>query len=101
MGRSRKYPPELIERGVRLVLESGRPISHVAGSLGISVEVLRRAVRQAKVDVEDRCGVLPSVERERLKSLERELLEARRTIEILKAASVFFVKELDDLPRSK
>lgn len=101
MGRPRKYPPELIERGVRLVLESGRPVSHVAGNLGISTEVLRRNVCKARIDVEDRSGVLPSAERERLKSLERELLEARRTIEILKAASVFFVKELDDLPRSK
>ena len=100
MGRSRKYPPELIERGVRLVLESGRPISHVAGDLGISVEVLRRNVRKAKIDVEDRSGVLPSAERERMKSLERDLFEAHRTIEILKAASVFFAKELDP-PRSK
>jgi transposase InsO family protein len=35
MPRARKYSPELIERGVRLALESGRPISHVADDLGI------------------------------------------------------------------
>jgi transposase-like protein len=28
--RPRKYPVELIERAVRLVFESGRPIAHVA-----------------------------------------------------------------------
>ena len=30
MGRSQKYPDELIDRGVRLALERGRPIAHVA-----------------------------------------------------------------------
>ena len=30
MSRPRKYPEELLERGVRLALESGRPIAHVA-----------------------------------------------------------------------
>ena len=42
MPRPRKYPPELLERGARLVFESGRPIKHVADDLGISPEVLRR-----------------------------------------------------------
>ena len=31
MPRSRKYPTELLDRGARLVFESGRPIAHVAG----------------------------------------------------------------------
>ena len=100
MGRPCKYPPELIERGVRLVLESGRPVSHVAGNLGIPTETLRRRVRKVKVDEEDRSGVLPSVERERLKMLERENFELKRANEILKASSVFFAKQLDP-PRSK
>ena len=30
MSRPRKYPPELLDRGARLVIESGRPIAHVA-----------------------------------------------------------------------
>jgi hypothetical protein len=33
MPRGRKYPEELIERGVRLAIESGRPIRHVADDL--------------------------------------------------------------------
>ena len=36
-----------------------------------------------------------SDERERLKALERENRELRKANEILKAASVFFAKELD------
>jgi transposase len=34
MPRPRKYPPELLGRGARLVFESGRPIAHVARDLG-------------------------------------------------------------------
>lgn len=45
MPRGVKYPPELIERGVRLALESGRPIASVAADLGIHPETLRKRVR--------------------------------------------------------
>lgn len=38
MPQPRKYPEELLERGVRLVFESGRPIAHVAGDLGVHPE---------------------------------------------------------------
>ena len=37
MPRGRKYPQELIDRGVRLVFESGRPVAQVAADLGVSV----------------------------------------------------------------
>jgi len=33
MARPRKYPPELLDRGARLVFESNRPIAHVARDL--------------------------------------------------------------------
>ena len=45
MARPKKYPDELIARGVRLALESGRPIAHVASDLGIHAETLRKKVR--------------------------------------------------------
>jgi len=38
----------LLERGVRLVFESGRPVVHVARDLGIHPETLRKRVRQAE-----------------------------------------------------
>ena len=44
MSRPRKYPRELLQRGTRLVLESGRPITHVARDLGVPAESLRRYV---------------------------------------------------------
>ena len=48
MPRPRKYPDKLIQRGVWLAIESGRPISHVAADLGIHHETLRKHVRQAE-----------------------------------------------------
>ena len=95
MPAPRKYPEELRERGVRLALESGRPIAQVARDLGIHPESLRRWVRQAEADEGGRTDPLTTEEREELGRLRSENRELRRANEILKAASVFFATELD------
>jgi transposase len=95
MPRPRKYPKELIERGVRLAIESGRPVAHVAGDIGLPSETLRKAVRRAEADQGVRPDLPTSEEREEIKQLKRENAELRRANEILKAASVFFAAELD------
>ena len=62
-------------------------------------ETVRKWVRVDEVDNGARPGVT-TVERERIKVLERENRELRRVNEILKAASSFFARELDPrLPR--
>jgi len=94
MPSPKKYPDELRERSVRLVFESGRPIAHVARDLGVKYESLRQWVRQAEADAGGRRDLSRS-EREHMKELEREVRELRKANEILKAASVFFAKELD------
>jgi transposase-like protein len=53
----RKKPEELLERGVRLALERGRPTAHVAADLRIHPETLRQRVRQAEADA----GVRPAL----------------------------------------
>jgi len=95
MPRPRKYPDELMERGVRLVFESGRPIARVAADLGVHPEALRKRVRQAEADSGQRGDLLSTSEREEIKKLRKENFELRRANEILKSASVFFAKELD------
>lgn len=80
---------------MRLVFESGRPIAQVARDLGVKYESLRLWVRQAEADAGERADRLTSSERERLKILEREVKDLRKANEVLKAASVFFAKELD------
>src|SRR4051794_41470550 len=89
MARPRKYSEELLDRGVRLVFESGRPIAHVARDLGISSEVLRKRVRQAEADNGSRPDLPTSAEREEIRKLRRENYELRRANEILKSASVY------------
>jgi transposase len=102
----RRYPPELRERAVRMVLEtmqqSGQRvgvITRIARQLGIGAESLRGWVRQAEVDSGQRPGVT-TAEQQRIAELEREVRELRRANDILKAASAFFARELDPrLPR--
>jgi transposase len=96
MGRPKKYPDELIQRGIRLALESERPIAHIAADLGMHPETLRKKVRQAEADGGARPDLTSSSEREELKRLRKENYELRRANEILKSASVFFAKELDE-----
>jgi transposase len=100
----RRYPPELRERAVRMVLETASErgerfgaVTRVAKQLGIGPESLRKWVHQAEVDGGTRAG-LTSEERERMRQLERENRELRRANEILKSAAAFFARELD--PRS-
>jgi transposase len=95
MATARKYRLELLDRAMRLVFESGRPIAHVARDLGIESETLRKHVRRVEAD-EGRCkDVLTSQEREETKALRKEVAQLRRANEILKSASVFFTGELD------
>lgn len=97
----RRYPAELRERAVRMVLETIAErgdrfgaVTRVAQQLGIGPESLRKWVHQAEVDGGKRTG-LTSEERERMKLLERENRELRRANEILKAAAAFFGAEFD------
>jgi transposase len=73
MPRPRKYPEELLDRGVRLVFESGPPIAHVAADLSIHPETLRKRVRQAETDAGPRNELLSSEEHEELKRLRGEV----------------------------
>src|SRR3954454_5682471 len=101
-----RYPAEVRERATRMVFEHQREyesqwaaIVSIAGKLGMTSETLRKWVRQAEIDGGARVGVT-SVESERVKALEREVKELRRANEILKAASIFFARELDPQRRS-
>ena len=102
MNRHKRYPPEVRERAVRLVLEHQEnyrsewaALTSIAGKIGCTAETLRKWVRRAEVDQGKRAG-LTSAERERLRALERENRELKRANEILRKASAFFAQaELD------
>jgi transposase-like protein len=74
-------------------------IRSVAEKLGCSVEALRRWVRQTERDGGQRAG-LTTDERQRLKGLERDVIELKRANEILRKASAYFAQaELDRRPK--
>jgi transposase len=99
---SRRYPPELKLRAVRMVAETRAPeesewaaIGRVAGLLGVTTpETVRKWVRQGQVNAGTRAGVTTEEVAE-IKRLKRENAELRRANSILKAASAFFAAELD------
>ncbi|MGW0640197.1 IS3 family transposase [Nocardia salmonicida] len=94
---SKKYPPELRERAVRMVAEvrdqyesEWAAIGAVADLLGVgTAETVRKWVRQDQVDADARAGTT-SDESAELKRLRRENAELKRANAILKAASAFF-----------
>ncbi len=97
----RKYDDEFKARAVRLVTDHAEEydtrkacITAVAKRLGVSYESLRRWVNQAEVDAGQRDGVPTDTVRE-LRELKRKNRELEETIEILKAATSFFVRESD------
>lgn len=100
MARPSKYPAELRERAVRLVVESKgeypsefEAIRSIAGKLGIgSTETLRKWVRRAEIDGGQRPGKT-SEDIAEIRELKKEVAELRRANEILKSASAFFAAD--------
>ncbi len=97
-----KYSPEVRERAVRMVLEHRNEypsqwaaIESIAPKIGCVAQTLHDWVKKHETDTGLRDGIT-SDERERIKSLEREVKELRRANEILRLASAFFAQaELD------
>ncbi len=99
MPEAKRYPGQLRDRAVRMVLEvRERPgqekgaVARVAAPLGVGRETLRNWVRQAGVGSGERPGTTTDDQR-RIRELERENFELRRANEILKAASAYFARE--------
>src|SRR5438309_6421161 len=85
MTRPSRFSPEVRDRAVRMVLEHANEhesqwaaICSIAEKIGCSAETLRNWVRQAERDQGSRPG-LTSEQRQRLKQLEREVFELRRS----------------------
>src|SRR4051812_16398400 len=95
MSRYGKYPDEMRERAVRMVLDHGHEygsqweaICSVAEKLGPKAETVRLWVRQAERDSGRRAGATTE-EREELKRLKRENAELRRANAHLEGGGVF------------
>ena len=106
MARRSRFSQEVRERSVRMVFDHAseygsewEAMCSIAEKIGCSAETLRKWVRQTQVDT-GRRGGLTTAEQARIKELERENRELRRTNDILRKASAYFAQaELDRRPK--
>ena len=106
MKKQIRYSPEFRERAIRLVEELRKEessqwaaIQSLSQKLGCTPETLRRWIRQWERDQGKRAG-LTTDERDRLKQLEKENRELKRSNEILRKASACFAQaEFDRRPK--
>ncbi|ROJ39291.1 transposase [Escherichia coli] len=109
MTKNTRFSPEVRQRAVRMVLESQSEydsqwatICSIAPKIGCTPETLRVWVRQHERDTGGGDGGLTTAERQRLKELERENRELRRSNDILRQASAYFAKaEFDRAERQR
>ncbi|WP_432805115.1 IS3-like element IS1203 family transposase [Escherichia coli] len=97
MTKNTRFSPEVRQRAIRMVLESQdeydsqwAAICSIAPKIGCTPETLCVWVRQHERDTGGGDGGLTSAERQRLKELERENRELRRSNDILRQASAYF-----------
>ncbi|WP_432612942.1 IS3 family transposase [Escherichia coli] len=97
MTKNTRFSPEVRQRAIRMVLESQdeydsqwAAICSIAPKIGCTPETLRVWVRQHERDTGGGDGGLTSAERQRLKELERENRDLRRSNDILRQASAYF-----------
>lgn len=103
MPAPRKYPDELRERAVRLVVEArsedarlslNAAVHRIGPRVGVVPDTLRTWAKQAEIDSGRRSGTT-TTEAAEIKALRHEVRELKRANEILLAASSFFARELD------
>lgn len=98
---SKIYSAEVREKAVRLVLEhrgdypsESEAIRTIAERMSLKAETVRVWVRKAESTTKDPApATLPAEAEAELKALRRKTRELEQTIEILKAATSFFVRE--------
>jgi transposase len=100
-----KYGPELRAKAVRLFQDHvaeypsrWAAMKAISGRLGMTAETLRQWVKQVEVDAGQAPG-LSSDSAAELALLRRKCRELEQTVEVLRAATSFFVRECDPLRR--
>lgn len=93
----RLFTDEQKAEAVRIVTQSGRPVSQIAQEMGLTASALRQWVRQAQIDHQsDPEGQLTSAERKELIALRRDLKRVQMERDFLKKAATFFARDSSD-----
>jgi transposase len=90
------YSREYRDEAVRLVHDSGRPITEIARDLGINADTLQTWMRRDAL--EKTPGVLGAEERTELAELRRRVRTLEVERDILKKAAAFFARESERTP---
>jgi transposase-like protein len=90
----RRYSSQFRAEAVQMVVSSGRPISHVAGELEISPQVLGRWVGLYRAEHPDPAVAPTPVDAARMRELEESNRQLRLENEFLKKAAAFFARTL-------
>lgn len=93
----RVFTDEQKAEAVRIVHQSGKPVSQVAKEMGLTESALRKWVKQAQIDQQsDPKGPLTSAERKELNELRRDLKRVQMERDFLKKAATFFARDSSD-----
>ena len=88
-GKRKSYTPAYRREATHLVIDTGRPIAHVAKEIGVGEQLLGRWVAQERAKMTHAPAALDVDERAELDRLRAENAELRMDREFLKAAAFF------------
>jgi transposase len=88
------YPEEFRREAVQMV-RSGRKLSDVAASLGVTEQSLRTWVKQDQLNRRERDDGLRSEEHEELRELRQQVKRLEQERDLLKRAAAFFARETE------
>jgi transposase len=100
-GRRNRYTPAFRREAAHLVIETGRPIAHVAKEIGVGEQLLGRWVVKERAEQVSPRAALDADERAELVRLRAENAELRMDREFLKKAAAFFVAEQHNQQQSR
>jgi len=92
----KKYTPEYRQEASRLVIESGRPIAHVAKEIGVAEGLLGKWVKLERERQGSDDGRSDADIRAENARLRRELAEVKMDNEFLSKATAFFAAKQRD-----
>lgn len=93
MPKKPNYSPEFREEAAKMVVDSSRPIAHVAREIKVNEATLGGWVKTYRDKHAESEPELQMPDRARLRELERENRELRMKVEFLSKAAAYFAAE--------
>jgi transposase len=92
-GKRKNYSPEFKEEAAKMVVDSSRPIAHVAREIGVHEITLGTWVKAYREKHGGEATPLDMPDRARLRELERRNRELEMEVAFLKKAAAYFARE--------